>query len=151
MVEHTVDAPQTRSRNSRDEVAKLLKESDIRFLRLSFTDIMGTNKNVEVPTSQFAKALDGQVMFDGSSIEGFVRIEESDMLLVPDFDSFRVYPWDNGGRGKVARLICDVHNPDGSPFVGCPRGTLKRAIVVGRSHSRAAKRAIVSAAILQML
>ena len=71
MVEHIVDAPQTRSRNSRDEVAKLLKESDIRFLRLSFTDIMGTNKNVEVPTSQFAKALDGQVMFDGSSIEGF--------------------------------------------------------------------------------
>ncbi len=122
------EKPQTRSRNSRDDVARLLKDNNIRFLRMSFTDITGLNKNVEVPTSQFDKALDGQVMFDGSSIQGFVRIEESDMLLKPDYDTFRVYPWEDQGRGKVARLICDVHNPDGTPFEGCPRGTLKRMI-----------------------
>ena len=74
------------------------KEQDIRFLRLDFTDILGMNKNVEVPTSQFDKALDGQIMFDGSSIQGFVRIEESDMLLQPDFDTFRIYPWENDGK-----------------------------------------------------
>ena len=127
MTKH-VDAPQSRARNSREEVAKRLKDENIRFLRLNFTDITGTNKNVEVPTSQFDKALDGQIMFDGSSIEGFVRIEESDMLLAPDFDTFRVYPWDDHGRGKVARIICDVQNPDGSAFAGCPRSTLKRMI-----------------------
>jgi glutamine synthetase len=87
---------------------------------------MGTNKNVEVPTSQFQKALDGEVLFDGSSIEGFVRIEESDMLLEPDYDTFRIYPWAVEGAGKAARIICDVKNPDGSPFVGCPRSILSR-------------------------
>ncbi|MBK8979259.1 MAG: type I glutamate--ammonia ligase [Planctomycetes bacterium] len=122
------DAPQSRAINSRADVARRLKDENIRFLRLWFTDITGLNKNVEVPTSQFDKALDGQVMFDGSSIEGFVRIEESDMLLAPDFDTFRVYPWADEGRGKVARLICDVHTPDGAPFEGCPRATLKRML-----------------------
>jgi glutamine synthetase len=87
------DQPQVKSSYTRDEVAKTLKDEDIRFLRLWFTDITGMNKNVEVPASQFEKALDGQIMFDGSSIEGFVRIEESDMLLKPDFDTFRVHPW----------------------------------------------------------
>ena len=97
-----VDTPHVHAKYSRDDVANLLREHDIKFLRLSFTDIMGTNKNVEVPTSQFEKALSGQIMFDGSSIEGFVRIEESDMLLQPDFDTFRIYPWDNGGHGRAA-------------------------------------------------
>lgn len=123
-----VDTPHISTHYTRDEVAKLLEEQDVRFLRLVFTDILGTNKNVEVPTSQFGKALDGEVMFDGSSIEGFVRIEESDMILKPDFDTFRVLPWDTQGRGKVARIICDVYNPDGTAFAGCPRGTLKRAM-----------------------
>ncbi len=123
-----IDAPQSSARNSREDVARQLEEHGIRFLRLNFTDITGTNKNIEVPTSQFDKALDGQIMFDGSSIEGFVRIEESDMLLAPDFDTFRVYPWDDEGRGKVARIICDVHNPDDTPFQGCPRSTLKRML-----------------------
>ena len=122
----SVESPQTQSALSRDEVADLLAKENVKFLRMNFTDILGTNKNVEVPTSQFDKALDGDLMFDGSSIEGFVRIEESDMLLVPDFDTFRVYPWDNGGHGKAARLICNVAHPDTTPFEGCPRQTLVR-------------------------
>jgi glutamine synthetase len=89
---------------------------------------MGTLKNVEVPRSQFEKALDGQIMFDGSSIEGFVRIEESDMLLIPEYNTFQVNPWANPDGTKVARLICDVYRPDGSPFEGCPRLALKRQI-----------------------
>ena len=84
------------------------------FLRLQFTDILGVNKNVEVPHIQFEKALDGEIMFDGSSIEGFVRIEESDMLLKPDLSTFRLLPYDDEG-GRVARLLCDIHTPDGEP------------------------------------
>ena len=110
------------------EILKIADAEPVRFLRLQFTDIMGVLKNVEVPRSQFEKALDGQIMFDGSSIEGFVRIEESDMLLVPDLDTFRVNPWASADGSKVARLICDVHRPDGSEFAGCPRLALKRQI-----------------------
>lgn len=109
----------------RREVLKLCKAERIRFLRLQFTDILGTNKNVEVPAGQFDKALSGEIMFDGSSIEGFVRIEESDMLLRPDLGTFQVFPWEET-HGRVARVICDVALPDGSPFSGCPRTTLKR-------------------------
>jgi len=108
--------------------AEILKQCDregVRFLRLQFTDILGIIKNVEVPRSQFQKALDGEIQFDGSSIEGFTRIEESDMGLVPDLATFRVFPWSQP-NGKVARLVCDVITPDGKPFQGCPRQTLKR-------------------------
>src|SRR5687768_18456756 len=87
---------------------------------------MGIIKNVEIPRSQFEKALDGQILFDGSSIEGFTRIEESDMLLVPDLATFRVNPWPTSEGFKVARMICDIYLPDGTPFAGCPRMTLKR-------------------------
>ena len=110
---------------TREDVVKLLEEEDIHYLRLWFSDITGQNKNVEVPKSQFEKALDGQILFDGSSIEGFSRIEESDMILVPDYKTFRVFPWEERG-GKVARLICDIRNPDGSAFSGCPRSVLRR-------------------------
>jgi glutamine synthetase len=110
---------------NRDRVLKLCKEQGVRFLRLQFTDILGTNKNVEVPESQFEKALDGEIAFDGSSIEGFVRIEESDMLLRPDLATYRVFPWEEAG-GRVARVICDIARPDGAPFEGCPRSALKR-------------------------
>ncbi len=113
---------------TRTEILKTADKEKVRFLRLQFTDIMGVLKNVEVPRSQFEKALDGQIMFDGSSIEGFVRIEESDMLLVPDLDTFRVNPWPSPDGSRVARLICDVHRPDGSPFEGCPRLALKRQV-----------------------
>jgi len=114
------------------EILAQTQEKNVHFLRLQFTDIDGIIKNVEIPESQFEKALDGQIMFDGSSIEGFTRIEESDMLLVPDFETFQVFPWESG-QGKVGRLICDIANPDGSPFAGCPRGALKRVVAKAES------------------
>ncbi len=110
---------------TREEILKQCREENVKFLRLQFTDIFGVNKNVEVPESQFEKALQGEILFDGSSIEGFARIEESDMLLKPDYDTFRIKPW-SSNEGKVARLICDIMNPDGTPFEGCPRQVLKR-------------------------
>src|SRR3989441_10354930 len=115
-----------------------LKKRRVRFLLLQFTDLLGVNKAVEVPASQFEKALAGEVTFDGSALEGFARVEEADALLVPDLASFRVFPWDSGASegadgaagagGVVARLICDIRYPDGRPFEGCPRTTLKRQI-----------------------
>src|SRR6266699_886841 len=102
---------------SKRELLELCKKQEVNFLRLQFTDILGVNKNVEVPERQFEKALEGDIMFDGSSIEGFVRIEESDMVLKPDLDTFQVLPYDDEG-GRIARLICDIYNPDGSSFAG---------------------------------
>jgi glutamine synthetase len=115
---------------SREDVRARLDEQNVRFLRLQFTDIMGHNKNVEVPRSQFDKALDGEIMFDGSSVQGFARIEESDMLLKPDLDTFLVFPSiiEGDARGKVARLICDIALPNGQPFAGDPRVVLKKQI-----------------------
>jgi glutamine synthetase len=113
------------------EILDLAKKHKVDFLRLQFTDILGVNKNVEVPESQFAKALEGEIMFDGSSIEGFVRIEESDMILKPDLDTFRILPYDDEG-GRVARVICDIYRPDGSTFAGCTRQALKRQISQAR-------------------
>lgn len=109
------------------DILEYAVQQRVKFLRLQFTDILGVNKNVELPRSQFEKALAGDVLFDGSSIEGFVRIEESDMLLVPDLSTFRVFPWGDDEQ-RVARLICDVHRPDGTPFDGDPRHVLKRQI-----------------------
>jgi glutamine synthetase len=111
----------------KSEVLELARRFSVDFIRLQFTDILGVNKNVEVPRSQFEKALDGEIMFDGSSIEGFVRIEESDMLLKPDLHTFRILPYEDEG-GRVARLLCDIYTPDEEPFVGCPRTTLKRQV-----------------------
>jgi len=108
-----------------DGILELCRALNVRFLRLTFTDILGHTKNVEVPASQFRKALDGEILFDGSSIKGFVRIEESDMLLKPDLNTFRIFPWGNPDA-RVARLICDVYNPSGEPFAGDPRLCLKR-------------------------
>ncbi len=115
---------------TKKEILKAMAENDVRFLRLQFTDILGKNKNVEVPASQFEKALDGEMMFDGSSIEGFTRIEESDMLLKPDYSSFVIFPdeLEDASRGRVARLICDVTYPDDTPFEGDPRSILKKQI-----------------------
>jgi glutamine synthetase len=116
---------------SKSEILARGKDENVHFLRLQFTDIDGIIKNVEVPASQFDKALDGQIMFDGSSIQGFTRIEESDMLLVPDLDTFQVFPWDTD-HGKVGRLICDIATPDGSPFAGCPRTALKNVVATAK-------------------
>jgi glutamine synthetase len=121
------DFPLALAGAGKDDVLKLAERYSVDFLRLQFTDILGVNKNVEVPRSQFGKALDGEIMFDGSSIEGFVRIEESDMLLKPDLETFRVLPYADEG-GRVARLLCDIYTPDEQPFVGCPRTTLKRQV-----------------------
>src|SRR5438067_3307342 len=113
------------------ELLSRAKDERVRFLRLQFTDILGVNKNVEVPTSQFAKAFAGDIMFDGSSIEGFVRVEESDMLLKPDLATFQVLPWSDP-EARVARVICDISMPDGTPFPGDPRGVLKRQLARAR-------------------
>jgi len=102
----------------------------VKFMRLQFTDILGVIKNVEVPDRQFEEALHGRITFDGSSIEGFVRIEESDMLLRPDPATFQIFPWSYQSAERVGRMICDIVHPDGSPFAGCPRSTLKRIIAL---------------------
>ncbi|MFA4956210.1 MAG: type I glutamate--ammonia ligase [Candidatus Methanoperedens sp.] len=112
-----------------DDIAK----NEVRFLRLQFVDIGGNVKNVGIPVSQAEKALTTGIAFDGSSIEGFVRIEESDMILKPDYNTYCILPWDVCG-GKVARLICDVHRPDGAHFEGDPRYVLKRAIAEAKKR-----------------
>ena len=112
---------------TQEDIKRIVQEENVKYIRLQFTDILGTIKNVEIPVSQLEKALDNKMMFDGSSIEGFVRIEESDMNLYPDLDTFVVFPW-TSERGKVARFICDIYNPDGTPFDGDPRANLKRML-----------------------
>ncbi|CFX56158.1 Glutamine synthetase type I [Syntrophomonas zehnderi OL-4] len=111
------------------EVMEKVRDNGVRFIRLQFTDIGGILKNVAIPVSQLDKALDGELMFDGSSISGFTEIEESDMYLVPDPDTFTIFPW-RPSNGAVARLICDVYtpHPNHAPFIGDPRTNLKRII-----------------------
>src|SRR5690625_444519 len=109
---------------TREDILQSAKENNVRFIRLQFTDLLGTIKNVEIPFSQLEKALNNKMMFDGSSIEGYVRIEESDMYLYPDLNTWLIYPWVREDR--IARLICDIYMPDGTPFSGDPRGILKR-------------------------
>ncbi len=109
------------------DLIEITERHQVRFLRLQFTDILGINKNVEIPVSQLKKALEGDILFDGSSIEGFVRVEESDMLLRPDLETFRIFPWSDP-QARVARLICDITTPEGEPFAGDPRGVLRRQV-----------------------
>jgi glutamine synthetase len=118
------------ARVTKAQILERAEREKVKFLRLQFTDILGTIKNVEIPDTQFEEALDGKVMFDGSSIEGFVRIEESDMYLKPDLSTFRIFPWTAPTGETIARLICDIYTPDDAPFAGCPRTALKRAIAL---------------------
>ena len=111
---------------TKEMILNKAKELNIKFIRLRFTDILGMPKNVEIPVRELEKALNGEIMFDGSSIQGFVRIEESDMYLKPDYSTFTVNPWEE--EKDVARIICNVYNPNGSPFNGCPRNNLKRVL-----------------------
>ena len=117
---------------TKEDIIRIVKEEDVKFIRMQFTDIFGQLKNVAITASQIEKAVNNQIMLDGSSIEGFVRINESDQYLYPDLNSFLIFPW-RPPHGKVARLICDVHNPDGSSFVGDPRGVLKRVLEKAKS------------------
>lgn len=109
------------------DVLKMVEENDVKFIRLQFTDVFGMLKNVAITAKQLPRVLDEGAMFDGSSIDGFARIEESDMLLKPDTNSFEIFPW-RPQQGKVARLICDVYTTDGNPYVGCPRYILKKTL-----------------------
>jgi glutamine synthetase len=115
--------------NTPESILKMAKDLKVRFIRLQFSDVLGMVKNVAIPVSQLHKALNNEIMFDGSSIQGFTRIEESDMNLRPDLDSFAIYPLsDNSDEQRVARLICDVYKPNGEPFEGDPRYRLKLAL-----------------------
>lgn len=116
------------SKYTKEDILRLAKEQNVRFVRLQFTDILGCMKNVAITINQLERALNNECMADGSSIEGFVRVEESDMYLYPDYDSFVVLPWEHERFGTTARLICDVYNADRTPFIGDPRNVLKRAI-----------------------
>ncbi len=111
----------------RDDIMKIVREKDVRFIRLQFTDMFGIPKNVAITSKQLEKALNDKCMFDGSSVEGFARIEESDMYLQPDIDTFMVLPWNYQG-GSEARIICNVMNPNQTPFEGDPRHILKKVI-----------------------
>jgi glutamine synthetase len=113
----------------REDILRTVRDENVRFIRLQITDILGVLKSIFIPVEQLEKALDGELMFDGSSIEGFVRIEESDMYLKPDFDTFLVLPWTNTvSNSKTARLICDIHDADSKPFTGSPRYALKKVL-----------------------
>ena len=114
-------------RYSKEDIFRLVEENSVKFIRLQFTDIFGALKNVAITDKQLEKALNNECMFDGASIEGFVRIEESDMYLRPDLDTFIVFPW-RPQQGKVARMICDVYRPAGKPFLGDPRNALKKVL-----------------------
>ncbi|MCL1979520.1 MAG: type I glutamate--ammonia ligase [Proteobacteria bacterium] len=113
---------------TRDQILAFIKEKKVTILRMQFVDIFGFLKNIAIPRSQVEKALDGKIMFDGSSIEGFVRVNESDMHLKPDYNTFVALPWRGKDGCSTVRLICDVYKPDGTPFVGCPRHNLKRVV-----------------------
>ena len=115
------------SKYTKQDIIRMVEDEDVEFIRLQFTDMFGTLKNVAVTSSQLEKALNNECMFDGSSIEGFVRIEESDMYLYPDLDTFCIFPW-RPQQGKVARIICDIYTADRQPFSGDPRYVLKRAV-----------------------
>jgi len=112
---------------TKEDIIRLVEEEDVEFIRLQFTDMFGALKNIAITASQLEKALDNRCMFDGSSIEGFVKIEESDMYLHPALDTFELFPW-RPQQGKVARLICDVHRPNGMPFEGDPRYILRAVL-----------------------
>jgi glutamine synthetase len=116
-----------RKNYTKQDIIRLVEEEDVEFIRLQFTDIFGNLKNVAITASQLEKALNNECMFDGSSIEGFARIGETDLYLYPDLSTLEIFPW-RPQQGKVARLICDVYRPDRQPSEGDSRYILKRAI-----------------------
>ena len=113
---------------NKEEIKKIIEDNKISYIRMQFTDMLGDIKAVEIPVSRIDDALNNKIMFDGSSIEGFVRIKEADMYLHPDLDTFLVLPFEDSSKGGVARFICDVYMPDGTPFIGDPRYILKKEV-----------------------
>ena len=112
---------------TKKDILKLVEEEDVEFIRLQFTDVFGTLKNIAITSSQLEKALENRIVFDGASIDGFVGIEESDMYLYPDLDTFTIFPW-RPQQGKVARFICDVYRSNKEPFEGDSRQILKSVL-----------------------
>lgn len=112
---------------TKQDILEIVEKENIDFIRLQFTDLFGTLKNVAITKSQLERALDNKIMFDGSSIEGFARIEESDMYLYTDYDTFEILPFAQG-QGKVARMICDIYKPDGTQLESDPRYILKKVL-----------------------
>ena len=113
---------------TKEKIERICSENNVGFIRLQFCDMNGTIKNLSLPISQLNKVLNNEIMLDGSSIKGFRSIETSDMYFYPDFDTFMILPWCEREGENVARIICDIHNADGTPFEGCPRCNLKRMI-----------------------
>jgi glutamine synthetase len=120
--------PATDKAAVKQRVFEQAEAANVRFVSLQFTDIMGVVKNVHIPFHRFDGAVDHGLWFDGSSIEGFARIHESDMYLDPDLETFGIIPWERGADGATAKVICDVYTPDGEPFAGDPRGVLRRQL-----------------------
>lgn len=112
---------------NREDIKNIIFNEDIEFIHLHFTDIFGIMKKVTIPANEIERALNNEVFFDGSSIDGFVREEESEMYLHPDLDTFLVYPWFSS-FGREARLICDIYDSEGKPFEGDPRYMLKKVL-----------------------
>lgn len=117
------------SKYTKEDILRIAEENGVEFIRLQFTDVFGFMKNVAITFSQLKKALNNQCMFDGSSIDGFVRIDESDMYLHPDYDTWTLFPWSKHHNAKTARLICSVYTADNeTPFMGDPRNVLQKVI-----------------------
>ena len=112
---------------SNEDIIKIAKQNDVKFIRLQFIDLYGIVKNLAAPISQLEKILNNELMLDGSSIKGFQLIENSDLFFYPDKSTFRILPW-RPNEGRVARMVCDIYKPDGTPFEGCPRNNLKRVL-----------------------
>ena len=117
----------TMNNYTKEDIIRLVEEEDVEFIRLQFTDLFGNLKNIAVTASQLDRVLSNKCMFDGSAIEGFARVEESDMYLYPNLNTFEIFPW-RPQQGKVARLMCDVYHPNGEPFEGDPRYVLKKVL-----------------------
>src|SRR5262249_55471664 len=124
---HTTTMPSTDRSAMKQRVFEEAEAAHVRFVSLQFTDIMGVVKNVHIPFHKFGDAVDHGLWFDGSSIEGFARIHESDMFLDPDLATFGIIPWERG-ETATAKVICDVYTPDAKPFAGDPRAVLRKQL-----------------------
>ena len=123
--------------SQREYVLRTVEERAVRFIQLWFTDVLGTPKSFSITPAELENALEGGMTFDGSSIDGFSRVQESDVLAKPDPKTFQILPFRIGREGDVspvARVFCDITNLDGSPFEGCPRHVLRRTLERARSR-----------------